>query len=190
MIETNDGFQELMAGVREGSEDAARKVVEQYEPMLRRALRRVFPQELRSKLDSLDLVQGVLGSFFRRRGRLDDIRTPEQLAAFLAGMGRNKILREERHYRTGKRQVGRESPLADMPGGESNLPDREPSHVEMLMLMEKWDAVLKSRSQRDRRIVQLRTEGLTWEAIGKSLEIDANHAQRIVAMLLREAFEK
>ena len=118
---------------------------------------------------------------------LNGLETPAQLVAFLTGMVQNKVLMEERHYRTEKRQAGRELPLRDLPGGESNLPDRAPSHVEMLALQEHWDHLLKDRSERDRRIVQLRTEGLTWEAIGKTLEIDPNHAQRILAGLMREA---
>jgi DNA-directed RNA polymerase specialized sigma24 family protein len=89
MADTGDDFRELLHRVCEGSEDAARELVTKYEPSLRRAIRRVFPKELRSKFDSLDMVQVVLGSFFRKRGQRDDIETPAQLAAFLAGVAEN-----------------------------------------------------------------------------------------------------
>ena len=62
-----DNFVALMRRVREGSEAAAWELVDKYGGHLRRAVRRVLNPMLRSKFDSLDFVQLVWDSFFRRR---------------------------------------------------------------------------------------------------------------------------
>ena len=134
-------------------------------------------------------MQGVLGSFFRMRSRIDDFQTPEQLTAFLAAMAHNKVLFEQRRFSTQKRELKNEISLEDLPDGESEPADPQPSHVEMAMLQDNWDHVLNGHCDRDRRIVELRMAGRTWPQIEETLDVSQGHAQRIVAGLLREVFD-
>ena len=59
MAKCDDNFRSLICHVREGSEDAAWDLVEQYGEAIRRAVRRALNERLRSKFDSLDFVQLV-----------------------------------------------------------------------------------------------------------------------------------
>ena len=96
MEEWDDNFTSLIRRVREGSEDAAWELVDQYGEAIRRAVRRALNERLRSKFDSLDFVQIVWNSLFRVRDKLDRFDRPEELTAYLVTMARNKVGMEVR----------------------------------------------------------------------------------------------
>jgi RNA polymerase sigma-70 factor (ECF subfamily) len=75
-------FRSLMEQLRQGSQDAAWELIEQYGPLVKRVVRRNLDHGLRSKFDSVDFVQAVWGSFFRNRTRLDKFAAPENLSPF------------------------------------------------------------------------------------------------------------
>ena len=86
-------FADLIARVHEGDETAARLLVEQYEPIIRREVRLSLIDPRLSRLfDSIDVSQSVFASFFFRhaRGQLE-VDCPEQLVALLLKMARNKL---------------------------------------------------------------------------------------------------
>jgi RNA polymerase sigma-70 factor (ECF subfamily) len=66
--------------------------VRRYEPAIRRAVRvRLIDARLRRVLDSTDICQSVLGSFFAHAGEdRYDLDTPEQLIKLLIGMVRQR----------------------------------------------------------------------------------------------------
>ena len=64
MTDANDEFRALMQRLREGSDEAAWQLVEQYGEPIRRAVRRALSARLRPQFDSLDFVQLVWSSFF------------------------------------------------------------------------------------------------------------------------------
>lgn len=57
-------FASLMQRVREGSQDAAHELFQQYGPHILRIVRRKLHKTMRSKYDSSDFVQAVWASFF------------------------------------------------------------------------------------------------------------------------------
>ncbi len=65
-LEARQSFRALFQQVLDGSEDAARRLHEEYGPYIAMAVRRKLPAQLRAKYDSLDFVQDVWLSFFRR----------------------------------------------------------------------------------------------------------------------------
>ena len=89
----NGEFATLVAQVREGSQEAAREMVEHYSPQILRVVRRSLCREIRNKFDSQDFVQAVWASLFTHREQLQEIETPAQLAALLGTMARNKATR-------------------------------------------------------------------------------------------------
>jgi RNA polymerase sigma factor (sigma-70 family) len=191
MVETLDDFRDLMRRVQGGSEEAARELVEKYGDTIRRAVRRTLNRRLRSRFDSLDLVQIVWGSFFRRPAYDPRFDRPEQLAAFLLGMVKNKVLQEDRRFRTQKRGGGRECSLDDLPRQERRpLIDEKPLPGEMLALLDQFEHVLETHSERDRQIILLRSQGMLWATIAEVLEINEGHAQRTAANMLREIIEE
>jgi RNA polymerase sigma-70 factor (ECF subfamily) len=86
-------FETLIGRVRAGDAEAAAELVKQLEAAIRVAVRiRLFDPVLRRQLDSMDICQSVLASFFVRvaAGQYD-LRHPSQLVALLTKMAHNKL---------------------------------------------------------------------------------------------------
>src|SRR5260370_8371739 len=66
-MEDGNCFEVLIRRVRAGDDKAAEEIVRRYEPSIRLAIRaRLTDPGLRRLLDSVDICQSVLGSFFVR----------------------------------------------------------------------------------------------------------------------------
>ena len=78
-------FDELIRRVRAGDEEAATVLVRRYEPAIRRAVRfRLTDARLGTLLDSMDVCQSVLASFFIRAASGPyELETPGQLRRLL-----------------------------------------------------------------------------------------------------------
>ena len=115
LTDWDNDFCGLMQRVGEGSEDAAWELVDQYGEAIRRAVRRMLNERLRSKFDSLDFVQIVWNSLFRVRDKLDQFDRPEELTAYLVTMARNKVGMEvRRRLMTEKYNVKHEESLEQL----------------------------------------------------------------------------
>jgi RNA polymerase sigma-70 factor (ECF subfamily) len=185
MSDANEDFCRLMCRVREGSEDAAWELVEQYGELIRRAVRRVLNEKMRPKFDSLDFVQLVWQSFFRLRDEADRFAGPQQLAAFLVGMARNKVLMEtRRRLRTEKYDVRRERPWGETTDEEGcRSRPRYPAPLDVVMARELWDRMLQDQPVHHRRIIQLKLQGHSCCAIGTALHLDEQTVRRFLKKL-------
>jgi DNA-directed RNA polymerase specialized sigma24 family protein len=99
-------FHDLIIRLRTGDAGAAAELVRRYEPTIRLIVRRrLSDPALRRVLDSMDICQSVLASFFLRAAvgqyQLDD---PQQLLKLLATMARNKVLHEVARQRAAGRK--------------------------------------------------------------------------------------
>jgi len=94
----DDSFHDLVRRVQGGDEPAAAELVRRFGPALRRAVRtRLTDPELRRLLDSMDICQSVLASFFVRTAAGQfDLDGPEDLVKLLATMARNKLAGQAR----------------------------------------------------------------------------------------------
>src|SRR4051812_21328124 len=107
-------FDQLMADVATGSEEAIWRLAETYTPYIVRAVRASLPPILRSKLDSHDFAQTLWASLLLNHADLTRLKTPDQLVAYLARATRNKVVDKMRHFRTLKHDVRREQPLGPL----------------------------------------------------------------------------
>ena len=100
---------ELIRRVRAGDQDAAAVLVKRYEPAIRRAVRfRLADAGLAALLDSMDICQSVLGSFFIRAATGQyKLETPEQLLKLLTTMARNKLISQARKQHAQRRDSRR-----------------------------------------------------------------------------------
>ncbi len=92
-MDSSDEFEKLIGRVRSGDAAAATSLVAQYEPAVRRAVRIwMLNARLRRSVDSIDICQSVLASFFVRTalGQFH-VSTPGQLVKLLVSMARNKV---------------------------------------------------------------------------------------------------
>lgn len=108
-VSANEGFQMLLRRVRAGDGQAATELVRRYEPAIRRAARvRLVDTRLNRLLDSMDICQSVLASFFIRTALGQyELETPDQLLKLLATMTRNKLANQVKGHRATRRDFRR-----------------------------------------------------------------------------------
>jgi len=104
-------FEDLMSRIQAGDPDAAAELVRHYEPDIRLEVRvrlRIQDGRVRRMLDSMDITQSVLASFFAgvAVGQFAP-QHPQQLLGLLVTMARNKLLSQVRHQR--RQRPGRRS---------------------------------------------------------------------------------
>jgi RNA polymerase sigma factor (sigma-70 family) len=161
-------FAELMQRVRAGDQDAASSLVKRYEPAIRRAMRfRLSGSKLGTVLDSVDICQSVLASFFIRAASGQyELETPEQLQKLLAAMAKNKLAFQVRRQYAQRRDQRRDEAAADdqLMAGNVGTPSRQVSARELLQ------EVHKRLSPDERQLVELRNDGVEWEEIAVRVE--------------------
>jgi RNA polymerase sigma-70 factor (ECF subfamily) len=161
-------FAELMQRVRTGDQDAATTLVQRYEPAIRRAMRfRLSGSKMGAVLDSVDICQSVMASFFIRAASGQyELDTPEQLQKLLAKMAKNKLNFQIRKQYAQCRDQRREQSAADdqfLPG-TSVTPSRQVSARELL------EQVHKRLSPEERELVEMRNDGVEWDVIAARVE--------------------
>src|SRR5215468_1887286 len=109
----DDQFADLIRRVRAGDEDAAAELVRRYEPSIRRVVRvHLRDPRLRRVLDSTDVCQSVLASFFVRANLGQyELDTPDSLLRLLAAIARNKVTNQALKHQADCRDYRREQAL-------------------------------------------------------------------------------
>src|SRR5262245_29921470 len=109
MATGNEDFPVLVRRVSAGEPEAAAELVRRYEPAIRRAARvRLVYTRLNRLLDSMDICQSVMASFFVRAALGQyELETPEQLLKLLATMTRNKLANQVKGHRAIRRDFRR-----------------------------------------------------------------------------------
>jgi RNA polymerase sigma factor (sigma-70 family) len=157
-------FDELIQRMRDGDQDAAAELVKLYEPEIRRAVRyRLADARLGNLLDSMDICQSVLKSFFVRAAAGQyDLKTPEQVLALLATMARNKLISQARKHQAQRRDRRRAAS-----GGmhEVGLIDPGASPSGEVAARDLLDEIRRRLSPDERQIMDLRNEGRDWAAV-------------------------
>jgi RNA polymerase sigma-70 factor (ECF subfamily) len=162
-------FSVYLARIRAGDEQAAAELVRQFEPLIRREVRMNLEDHRLSRVfDSMDVCQSVLASFFLRTAAGEyDLDRPEQLVGLLVTMARNKLAsavrREHRECRDNRR-------VADGAGERLDaMPAAAADPGEVLAGRELLDHFRSALSDEERRIVELRGDGLAWADVAARL---------------------
>jgi RNA polymerase sigma factor (sigma-70 family) len=173
---SSQSFQELIAQVRAGNEQAAAELVQRYEPAIRRAARvRLVDTRLNRLLDSMDICQSVLASFFVRTalGQFE-LETPDQLLKLLATMTRNKLAGQVKGQGAARRDFRRVAAAQrDRDGETDSGPERiaalTPTPSRDLAARELLEEALRRLSPEEKRILDCREQGGQWAQIATEL---------------------
>jgi RNA polymerase sigma factor (sigma-70 family) len=178
-----------VARLRAGDEAALEELVARYTPVIKLEARmRLRSPHLRAVLDSMDICQSVLKSFFLRAAAGQfDIDRPEDLRKLLVQMACNKSLEAARREYAQRRDARRSVTLGDeahqVAGGDD--PGGEVEWEELLL------RARQMLSPDERRIAEGRAAGRTWDELaaemGKSpdqLRMQLARAQKRVAEAL------
>jgi RNA polymerase sigma-70 factor (ECF subfamily) len=157
-------FDELIRRVRAGDQEAAAEVVRRYEPAIRRAVRfRLTDARLGRVLDSMDVCQSVLASFFVRAAAGQyDLERPEQLLSLLAAMARKKLAFQARKERAQRRDNRR---VAAAGADEELFVAGDPSPSRHVAARELLEEIRRRLSPDERQLAELRAAGLEWAVI-------------------------
>jgi RNA polymerase sigma factor (sigma-70 family) len=182
-------FEELIRRIRAGDQDAATILVKHYEPAIRRAVRfRLADRGLGSLLESMDICQSVLASFFIRAASGQyELQTPEQLLKLLSAMARNKLTsqaRKQNAQRRDSRRVisGDQDDNRFVAAGQS--PSKEFAARDLLQ------EVHRRLSADERRILEFRNQGYDWAAIATELGGSAEALRRKLSRALDRVAEQ
>jgi RNA polymerase sigma-70 factor (ECF subfamily) len=166
MTETS-AFHDLLRRLRGGEEAAWTELVQQYEPLIRRAVRFRVDSRLRRVLDSADICQSVFRSFFVRvaLGQYE-LESPEQLQQLLVTMARNKLANRVHHEQAGRRDHRR---VTAGKAGELRAVAPGSSPSDQVAAKELLQETRRRLSPAARRVLELRDQGLDWAAIAAEL---------------------
>src|SRR3954468_20604300 len=104
-------LQALVEGLNRGDEHAIQCAYRVYQPFLRMIVRRRLSCPLRTRVDSLDIVQSIWADLlpvFRRAGW--NFPDAERLRSFLARVTRNRLVDRQRRHGAG---LARVQPMGD-----------------------------------------------------------------------------
>ena len=149
---------------------------------------RLGDTRLQRVMDSMDVCQSVLASFFvRAAGGQYDLERPEQLLRLLVTMARNKVATAARKQRRQRRDQRRD---AGTPVEEMEVAGGSPSPSRVLAGKELLSNLRKKLSAEERQIAELRAQGQGWpevaDALGGSAEARRKQLARALDRVARE----
>jgi RNA polymerase sigma-70 factor (ECF subfamily) len=168
MAESSE-FTEFIRRIRAGDDQAARELVERYEPVIRREARvRLRDPRLTSRFDHRDVCQSVMASFFGRAAAGQfDLEQPVQLLRLLVVMTRHKLTQQVRRHRAGRRDY-RRSEVRD-PEYLVGQPAAAPSPSRLVAGRELLDEFRRRLTLEERQLADLRGQGYEWAEIAGRL---------------------
>lgn len=166
MSESPD-FLDFLRRIRAGDEAAARELVQRYEPLVRREVRmRMHDRRLNRVFDSVDVTQSVFAQFFNQVADDFELESPEQLMRLLVAMARNRTISRVRSEHRMIRDLRR---LTSETGAIDKVQATQPSPSEYISQHEEFELLQRALTDEERRIVELRKQGLGWDEIAASL---------------------
>ena len=161
-------FGELIRRVRDRDQDAARELVQGYEGAIRRVVRiHMRDSRMRRMLDSTDVCQSVLASFFVRTALGQyEIDSPQELVNLLSTIARNKFSNQANRMRAKRRDIRRDASgaeLIEFGADRASDPSEQASARELL------DAVRERLAPDERYLAEQRSLGRGWQELAKEL---------------------
>jgi RNA polymerase sigma-70 factor (ECF subfamily) len=184
------GFRDLIKRIRGGDQSAAAELVHRYEPAIRRAARiRLVDPQLDRLIDSMDICQSVLASFFVRvhLGQYD-LESPEQLLSLLGIMARNKVRDQARRLNAARRDCRLDR--GGHPEALAALPGREVTPCEIVAGKELVEEVRRRLSPAEWRLVEQRTLGREWDEISNVVGSSGEALRKQLARAIDRVFHE
>jgi RNA polymerase sigma factor (sigma-70 family) len=180
---TAEPLDALLEKLCNGDMTAAEEAFVAYEPFLRKVVRKLLPQRVRSKFDSIDVVQSVWADVlngFRQAGwRFKDAA---HLRSFLVQVTRHRFIDQVRHHRSA---LLREQPLTGT-DPEQMPASKLPRPSEIVQADDLWRKMLSLCPPAHHEVLRLKRQGLTMDEIGALTGLHEGSVRRILRQLARE----
>lgn len=166
MAPDDNQFAELIRRVRARDEDAAAQLMRRYESAIRRVVRiHLRDSRLRRVLDSMDICQSVLGTFFVRAALGQyELDSPEQLLHLLASITRNKVTNQANRLLSQKRDLRRNTLLGDQ---HDRMVDRASDPGEQASAKELLEKIRSRLNDDERNLAEQRGLGRGWSELAE-----------------------
>jgi len=158
----------LFERARQGDDAAWNELFQVCYPKIVRAVRRRLHKPMRSLYDSTDFASDVMKSLAANADRLQ-FATPAALFAFLERVAEQKVIDSYRKSYTQRRDLDRESPLANHDGGDRplGLASADPTPSQVALGHEAHDLLLADASDQEREVIALKCDGYTLPEISE-----------------------
>jgi RNA polymerase sigma-70 factor (ECF subfamily) len=177
-----DALDDLLDKLGSGDDAAAEEVFRAYEPYLRVVVRRMLPTNLRSKFDSIDVVQSVWADVlrrFRQGGYRFD--SAAQLRAFLVKATRNRFIDRARQNRAAvQHQQSLEATFA-----ADNLASHTDQPSELAQADDLWEQLMALCPPAHHRLLELKRQGCALAEIAQQTGLHESSVRRILYDLAR-----
>jgi RNA polymerase sigma-70 factor (ECF subfamily) len=179
----DEPLQRLLDQLCKGDAAVAEQVFRTYEPYLRKVVRRQLPVRLRTRFDSIDVVQSVWADLlqgFRASGWR--FESPGHLRAFLVRVTRNRFIDRLRQHGTSlDHEHGEDDvPLADLAVTPTPGPSEEAQADEL------WQRMLALCPPEHRELLELRRQGYLLGEIAARTGLHEGSVRRILRTLARQ----
>lgn len=169
----------LLQGYRSGQRDAATKLYLRYADRLQRLATAKTSPDLRTRFDPDDVVQSVFRTFFRRVSRgLYDVPPGDELWQLLLVLALNKIRKLATYHRAQKRDVRRTVGSEDLEPSSGVASQHDANSLQILQFV--IDELMAELPDVQRKIVELRMQGLDADAISQQTERSKRTVERTV----------
>lgn len=181
-MKPDDSLDPWIERLNRGDSEAVERVLQSCEPSLRIAVRRRLGRRLRTKVDSMDIVQSVFAGVvpgFRNGGWRFAGRP--QVMAFLRRVAWRRLADRHQEHRNA---LDREQSLADVPDGKiPQTPSPRPSEV--AQGHEFWKRILETCPPAHQEAVRLRARGYRIGEIADRTGLHEGSVRRIFYDLAR-----
>jgi RNA polymerase sigma-70 factor (ECF subfamily) len=173
----SDPLQLLLDQLCQGDPEAARLAFVTYEPYLRIVVRRQLSGAMRTRFDSLDIVQSVwadlLGGFRAGAWSFD---STDQLRSFLVRATLNRLIDRSRRERS---SLSREQPIDSEYAGVVAKADGSAAS-ERLEADELWQQMLETCPPQHRELLAMRRDGLPLPEIAARTGLHESSVRRVL----------
>jgi RNA polymerase sigma-70 factor (ECF subfamily) len=181
----HQSFDDLMARLRTGNNDAASQVFNRFANRLIELARRRLDPQIRRKLDPEDVLQSVFRTFFAHHaaGEITDLQGWDNLWALLVVITLRKCGKRIKYFYSASRDVQREvsGPLSGADGGvDAGTSSDEPTPSEAAMMNETLEHLMNAFEGRHRQILALSLQGYTTREISSEVGCTERTAFRVL----------
>lgn len=177
----NGRLEVLINDIKQGSEDAAWQLVQEYGPHIQAVVSRRLNPSMRRAYDTNDFLQAAWASLFRVLPRLQVDDDPRKFIALLATIACRRLANEFRRRRPLDPEQLNGSSNDDESGPSPHLqPSREPTPGQVMDARERWQRMIQSMPQHHVAVIKLRMQGMTQKEIAERTGLTTRTIRRVI----------
>ena len=190
-MKSEQQWEQLLAGLRSGDDDACAEFWNAYGPILENVADKQLSGRMRRRVGSDDIVQSACRTFFRRvsQGQFD-LPDAEALWRLICSITLNKARRAARDQSRQRRSIDREQDIDARAHGETapsaNLEANAPSPFDAAELADQMEALLSSLNEQECVMLDLKLQQFTNDEIAEKVGCSERTVRRVIKRLQDE----